>query len=492
MNTYKRPLFIHWFYYISAIVSYWVAFILLAVHYYQQELPIPVGAYALLGLCVFYPHIVFGIQYFKTGFNERHERYCMLLDISLCGVFANFIAVFSTPALLYLMLTMTNIMFGHGLKVFLQGLALAMVNFGVSVGLMGLNFFTPVSFELSLVSGVLTLAYPVYLSYIIHLRTNSLKRSKAMLKHQKQEIETQHSEILLQKNAMQELNEELNQLNEELATTVDTISEQKNRIEQQNEDITQSINYAKRIQEAVMPSKGYIQMLLPQSFVLYKPKNIVSGDFYFLTKHRQKLFAAAVDCTGHGIPGAFMSLLGNDLLTEIITGRNIFEADEILQELDEGISKILRQKETLNRDGMDIALLCIDLESLEISFAGAKNPLVYVEDGCLHYIKGDSKHIGGLQNTEKGFTKHLVRLQKPENTVFYLFSDGYQDQFGGPLQKKFMGKQLRDLLLEVHQNPFETQHYILEQTIEQWRSQGNETQTDDILVMGFKLPLLGR
>lgn len=487
MNTYKKPLFIHWFYYFSAIISYGIAFILLVVHYYQQSLVMPLGVYFLLFYCILYPHITFGVQ-LKIGFNERNERFCMLLDAGLSGIFANFIAVFSAPALLFFMLTMTNIMLGHGLRIFLMGLAFAFFNFIISISLIGVHVFDEVSFGLNAGSGLLILVYPIYLAYVINFRTNALKKSKATLKTQKNEIEEQKNEIEIQKNEMQELNEELHQLNEELATTVDTISFQKNRIERQNDDITQSINYAKRIQEAAMPSKELIKSLIPDSFILHKPKNIVSGDFYFIAEHEQKLFVAAVDCTGHGIPGAFMSLLANDLLTDIITKRNITQVDEILNQLNLGIRKILRQEETKNRDGMDIALLSIDQSTQEVTFAGAKNPLVYITHQTLFHVKGCNMHIGGEQRLEKQFIKHVLPIQELGKTTFYLFSDGYQDQFGGEKRRKFMAKNLHTKLLEMHQDSFQEQKKYLEETIEHWKDIAKEQQTDDILMMGFKLP----
>lgn len=474
MNTFRKPLFIHWFYYISAIVSYGIAFLLLTIHYYEQNLKVSIPCYFLMGLCLTYPHIVFLVQYLKTGFNEKHERYCMLLDAGLSGIFGNFIAIFSMPSLLFYMLTMTNIMLGHGLSVFLRGVALSFFNLLVIGFWVNFKFFTEVSFVLSATSGILTLLYPIYLAYVIHFRTGSLKRSKSKLKIQKIEI--------------QEINEELNQLNEELAVTIETVSEQKEQIQKQNTDVTQSVKYAKRIQEAVMPSISYVEKILPESFILYKPRDVVSGDFYFVTEHQNKIFIAAVDCTGHGIPGAFMSLLGNDLLTEIIISKDIVEVDIILNKLNEGIRKILRQEETKNNDGMDIALVVIDKTTKTISFAGAKNPLFYIQNGVLQHIKGDNKHIGGEQRGGNLFTKHTIDL---DNTPIFLYltSDGYQDQFGGQYCKKFSVKKLKDTLFSIYQKPLFEQQKILDKTIEDWKNEANETQIDDILIIGLKITL---
>ncbi len=471
MNTFKKPLFIHWFYYISAIVSYLIAFVLLIVHYYQQNTEIPFLCYILLGLCLVYPHFVFWLQYFKTGFNEKHEQYCMLLDVGISGVFGNFIAIFSAPSLLFFMLTMTNIMLGHGLKIFLMGVILSFFNLFLISFWVGFHFFDNVSFELSAVSGFFTLLYPIYLAYIINFRTNSLKNSKIKLK--------------LQTSAMQEMNEELNQLNEELSTTVETVSKQKSQIEIYNDDIIQSINYAKKIQEAVLPPLSYLQEIMGESFILYKPRDVVSGDFYFAIEHNNKIFIAAVDCTGHGIPGAFMSFLGNNLMNEIIVEKNIDQADEILNKMNKGIKKILRQEKTNNRDGMDIALVVIDKNKKFVEFAGARNPLIYVQNQELFYVKGDAKSVGDEQKEDIKFKKHHIEINS--ETIFYIYSDGYQDQFGGKENKKITTKILRETLFSIHKKPFEEQHKYLDNFLEDWKNQGKEHQTDDILLIGFKI-----
>lgn len=472
MNTFKKPLFIHLFYYISAIICYWIAFTLIVVHYYEQNKQISSLGYALLGTCLVYPHITFAIQYFKTGFNEYHERYCMLFDVGICGLFGNMIALFSAPALLYCMLTMTNIMLAHGTRYFLIGTALALFNYTWAGIWMGFQFFQPVSFELTGTSGLLTLLYPVYLASVVHIRTKMLKNSKTKLREQKE--------------MMQEMNEELNQLNEELSTNIETISEQKTEIQKQHFDITQSISYAKQIQEAFMPSLAYIAHTIPHSFILHRPRDIVSGDFYFINKHAGKIFIAAVDCTGHGIPGAFMSFLGNDLLTEIIVNRNTLEPHQILIKMSKGIRRVLRQTETNNRDGMDISLVVIDHKAQTLEYAGARNPLIYIQNHQLHTIKADIKSIGGEQREEhKLFTKHTLPIDLP--TTFYLFSDGFQDQFGSKAHKKFMIASLRKKLFEIYQKPLSEQREILNQTIEQWMFDGDERQTDDILIIGVQI-----
>jgi serine phosphatase RsbU (regulator of sigma subunit) len=363
-------------------------------------------------------------------------------------------------------------MLAHGTKYFVIGTALSVVNYVWAGLVMGFQFFQPVSFGLTLASGVLTLFYPVYLASVVHIRTKMLKNSKIKLREQKE--------------MMQELNEELNQLNEEISTTLETVSAQKTEIQKQHFDITQSISYAKQIQEAFMPSLEFIAHTIPHSFILYRPRDVVSGDFYYINQHADKIFIAAVDCTGHGIPGAFMSFLGNDLLTEIIVNRNTLEPDLILNKMSKGIRRVLRQAETNNRDGMDIAIAVIDHQAKTLAYSGARNPLIYIQNQHLHTVKADSKSIGGEQREEhKIFTKHLIDISLP--TTFYLFTDGFQDQFGGKTHKKFMIASLRKKLLEIHQKPLPEQRNILNDTLDHWIAEGKERQTDDILLIGVKV-----
>jgi len=323
-----------------------------------------------------------------------------------------------------------------------------------------------------------------------------------------------------QKDEIEEKNVELFQVNEEIAAQRDLLEVKNVEIEHINHDLTASITYAQRIQEAMLPSINRIQAYLPESFVLFKPRDIVSGDFYWFAKikstekreqleevyaakmsqslqmdtHSNKLVLAAVDCTGHGVPGALMSMTGSNLLNEIVEMRGTDRPERILRQLHRGVKKALKQDETNNRDGMDMSLCVIDLQKQVVQFAGAKSPLIVIQDGKLQEIKGDKTPIGGEWGKEEGeriFTGHTVLLEeKPAS--FYMFSDGYQDQFGGPVGKKFMKGHLKKLLLEIYEKPMEEQKQILEETIVQWMAQSGpeakvEPQIDDILVMGFKV-----
>ncbi|OJJ14273.1 hypothetical protein BKI52_43090 [marine bacterium AO1-C] len=283
--------------------------------------------------------------------------------------------------------------------------------------------------------------------------------------------------------ALGESNEKLSKQNVALETQQQQILQQKEKLEEKNTHITASISYAQRIQQAILPPIKDIQAALPDSFILFRPRDIVSGDFYWFKEIDDKIFISAVDCTGHGVPGAFMSMIGNELLHKIVTDFGITEVDQILGKLNESVRKALQQDETNNRDGMDMTMVGIHKQTSAIEFAGAKNPIYYVQNGEMHQIKGDKTPIGGMKiKRQDTYTKHLIDVSQP--TTFYLFSDGFQDQFGGPNNKRFMTKQFRELLLSIHSQPMDTQKQLLEQALEDWMQE--EEQLDDILVIGVR------
>ncbi len=286
-------------------------------------------------------------------------------------------------------------------------------------------------------------------------------------------------------------NQQLEQHNKEIDIKNSQLSDAVDRIEKQNKSITQSINYAKNIQQALLPRPETLNEILKDAFIFFKPRDIVSGDFYWFkevdfvdnnnVKHN-KIIITAVDCTGHGVPGAFMSMIGFNLLDEIVS-KGIFNPAEILTELNRGIHTSLKQKETNNKDGMDMAICVIDKQAKELEFAGAQNPLIYIQDGEVNQIKGDRIGIGG-GNSDVEFTKHTLKLDKP--TWCYIFSDGFIDQFGGDEGRKFMIKRFRQYLLSIYKNPMSEQKSLLKQTFKDWLHD-KYIQIDDVLVMGFEV-----
>jgi ligand-binding sensor domain-containing protein/serine phosphatase RsbU (regulator of sigma subunit) len=251
------------------------------------------------------------------------------------------------------------------------------------------------------------------------------------------------------------------------------------------QDIKDSINYAKKIQDAILPLDEEMKRALPQSFVLFKPRDVVSGDFYFFNKKEDKIFIAAVDCTGHGVPGAFMSMIGSSLLNEIISKKGPHDAASVLKKLHQGVRKSLKQDRDSyeSKDGMDLALSVIDTTNNTLQYSGAKRPLFYFNNGNFEEIKADKQSIGGLEMEDNyTFTNHNFELKKGD--TFYLFTDGYVDQFGGEHEKKFSTKRFKEVLSTLQHLPLSEQKTKLDETIETWKS--HIEQIDDILVIGLR------
>ncbi len=252
-----------------------------------------------------------------------------------------------------------------------------------------------------------------------------------------------------------------------------------------NVQLTDSIRYARRIQLSLLPDTKDLRDSFPESFVFYKAKDIVSGDFYWYSKVNGKSLIATVDCTGHGVPGAFMTVLANTLLNQIVLEREITEPREIITLLDQKVQQNLRQDGVDNQtfDGMDIALCSIDQTRKELKFTGAKLPLYCTKDNQLVEIKGDRYPVGSSQFREKYFTSHSINYEP--GMLIYLSSDGFQDQFGGSKDRKFMKARFRELLQSVSTQPVQAQQAELQQAFDTWR--GSNELTDDVLVIGIKL-----
>ncbi|MBI2271534.1 MAG: tetratricopeptide repeat protein [Bacteroidetes bacterium] len=261
-------------------------------------------------------------------------------------------------------------------------------------------------------------------------------------------------------------------------------------IEQKNKDITDSINYARRIQTAILPKQNSLDKFLPEHFILYKPKDIVSGDFYWAAEKNGKKFVAAVDCTGHGVPGAFMSIIGMALLNEIVVERGIPKPSEILNQLREGVIKYLQQTgaDEENKDGMDIALLAFGAENgrWKIEYAGANNPLWIIRNANSEAefteIKASKQPIGVHIGTAQSFINNDIEVNPGDR--LYIFTDGYADQFGGPHGKKFKYKQLQQLLMDSSKRSCGQQKEILNSTFDNWK--GKLEQVDDVLIIGIR------
>jgi serine phosphatase RsbU (regulator of sigma subunit)/Tfp pilus assembly protein PilF len=256
----------------------------------------------------------------------------------------------------------------------------------------------------------------------------------------------------------------------------------------QKQEITDSILYARRIQKAVLPSEDLLQQLLPEHFVLFRPRDVVSGDFYWIANVENQLVVTVADCTGHGVPGAFMSMLGMSLMKEIVLKEYITQPDVILKRLRKEIIKSLGQKGTEGeqKDGMDISLCSINTETHVLQWSGANNPLLIIRKGELIKLTADKMPIGYYDKMDK-FTLHEIQLQKDD--IIYLTSDGFTDQFGGPDNKKYLSHRLRKLLLSIWDKSLAEQNEIIERSLDEWINFSNRKndQTDDITVLGIKI-----
>jgi len=303
----------------------------------------------------------------------------------------------------------------------------------------------------------------------------------------KQFSDKKKANVLLetQNDMLEEQNDLLEKRSNEIKRQHDEIKRQHDKISEQKQAIEDSIHYASRIQSAVLPNFELIHHVLPEHFILFKPRDIVSGDFYWLTHKEGKTIVVAADCTGHGVPGAFMSMLGVSFLNEIVNKKEMLFANQILDELRNKVMTSLHQtgKENEAKDGMDIALCIVDIPKKELQFAGAYNPLVFIRDNTVEQISADKMPIGIYYAKQKPFTNNVLEVKTGD--CMYIFSDGYVDQFGGTEGKKYLTRKFKQRLLEIHQHPMEEQKTILNNDIESWKNE--LSQTDDILVIGFRI-----
>jgi len=288
-----------------------------------------------------------------------------------------------------------------------------------------------------------------------------------------------------QKNEITEKNEELNQQNEEILTQRDEIEAQKNVLESQHHQITDSISYAKNIQQALLPPIEILSKVLPNYFIINLPRDIVSGDFYWIREVENKIVIAVADCTGHGVPGAFMSMLGTAFLNEIVSKDKITKPDLILDNLKAQVVKSLHQTndDFSSKDGMDIAICTLDIKNNIIEFAGAYNPLIIIKNNELTEIKGDKMPISIYKYGNSDFTNHIINIEEEMN--IYMFSDGYSDQFGGNRNKKMGKKRFYNKLIEMNKLAFNKHKQELLDFHETWKQKTE--QIDDILVVGINV-----
>ncbi len=281
------------------------------------------------------------------------------------------------------------------------------------------------------------------------------------------------------------LEQKVNERTEELVRQKDEVEKQSRKIVELYNNLNDSIRYAKRLQDSILPPADRIQALLPESFIFFRPRDIVSGDFYWFDSVDGKVVFAAVDCTGHGVPGAFMSLIGHNALNQVVKEQENVRPSVVLKKLNDiSFSALHKYRDnSLVRDGMDMALCTLDTERNLLSFAGANCPLYIVRGEELLQFKPDKMPIGGFDLKDTTFTDHHVEVQKGD--MVYIFSDGYPDQFGGEKGKKFMYGKFRELLRSVSKLPMHEQKEALQEALLSWK--GQREQVDDILVIGTRI-----
>ncbi len=323
---------------------------------------------------------------------------------------------------------------------------------------------------------------------------NELKAKNDEINLQKTIIEDQHQHVQQQNEELQTINDQLSQKNEEITLQKTIIEDQhefvktqNEQITEQNEQITSSIQYASRIQEALLPPEQHLNEVFEDSFVFYKPRDIVSGDFYWLRQIGDIVVFAVADSTGHGVPGAFMSMLGIAFLNEIVSEEtHDFEsctASIILNDLRERIKDSLRQtgEDDQTKDGMDMAIIMLNTKTNALQFAGAYNPLYIVRNNGLTEVPADKMPVGVYLKDKELFTNKKVQLQKGDR--LYMFSDGFYDQFGGDTGRKFMKKPFRELIVDISSKPMKEQKEIIDKKFNEWK--GEYDQADDILIAGI-------
>ena len=299
------------------------------------------------------------------------------------------------------------------------------------------------------------------------------------------QIEKQNTEL---KDAIEEIHQQKGSIikqNKELEKQRDITQKQHDTIAHKNKEINDSINYAKRIQTATLPTSEIDKSIIDEHFILFLPKDIVSGDFYWYHDFEEHTVVTAVDCTGHGVPGAFMSMIGVSFLNEIIIEKKILDAGQILNMMRNRVVTALDQTNKISgaSDGMDMAICVIEKKTKKMQFSGAFNPMLCIRNNEIVEIKGDRMPIGIYAKMKNNFKTHTFDLQL--NDKIYLFSDGYPDQFGGSKGRKFMIKNFKFFLQEINELPMNEQKNILESSLENWK--GKFDQIDDILVIGFKI-----
>ena len=530
----------NYLYYIGTILGSLILFFSLAGHqsqYLFSNTPLLANQFVACGSAL----IIICLPIFTINFNEikKHSLifYYILASFPIAGFGILFLSFFkpywygkiglfiNIIGLILMILVLFSSIYSYlkgqkSARFFI--LAFSIYVFGIitlvlkNIGIIPANFFTINAGEIGASLEVLFLSFALSDRYNLYKKQKESTQRELMIleKNAKITLEEKVTQrtIELQKanNELATLNEEIYQKSEEITSQRDSLSKTTANLERtvkelnkQRTNIISNINYAKTIQIAMLPFNDEIAASLDNFFIFNKPRDIVSGDFYFFEDKGTHLIFAALDCTGHGVPGAFMSMIGHEILSDTINVRNIYSPDLILEELDKGINKTLQQKQTSNRDGMDVAIVSIKKSDIKnptskfeyLEYAGAMNPLYYTQKlldknkdqtPIFKSIKATKSSLGGKKrhNSIKKFEKHRVELEG-YSTKFWLCTDGFQDQFGGEEGRKFLVKNFRELLFSMHDKTPKQQHKIVRTEFRHWK--GFNKQIDDVLVIGVEI-----
>lgn len=427
-----------------------------------------------------YPHLAL-FHCIKRGHNKNAEVGNLIFDMVLIAGIANYL--FYSPALFlpfFFTNAATNLSVG-GTRLFFNGIAAFAISLLIFAFLTGFEVVINPNLELLIAPYVYLFAGTTYIGYLSNYFGNAVRKNKT-------QIEAQNRELVEKSNELLVLNEEINQQNEEIIAQRDSINAQNTALEDINGKIRQSINYAKRIQKAIFASENDLKSFFSDSFVLLMPRDVVSGDFLWFERiSDDRAVIVAGDCTGHGVPGAFMSLIAFSLLNEIVSEQKTENAALIAEKLRTRLPEMLHQNETKHKDGLEAGVCVVErsADKIFLRYSAAGIPLLLKRGGEFEFVKPEKNFLGGVFDKMSAFNEYHYEMQKGD--MIYLFSDGFQDQFGGESRKKFSRKKMTATLETISEKPLKEQKSTIENLFREWAAAGNEKQTDDVLVVGIKI-----
>lgn len=451
------------FIYPMRVVGYAFAIASISLFYYTFY-TVNIQIWVFCTLMFIYPHVAY-FFYYKSGYKRTVEFNTLTFDMFFIGsisVLLEFSPIFALP---YVIANSASNFASNGPCLFFRGLIAFALGVFICILFMGFHFHYQYNIWVSIPSYVYLLLASHYIGFISYVKGNILRKTKNL-------TETQNNELLDQKEELEILNQDIQNKHLELARA--------------NKNIKDSITYAKHIQGAILPRPEIIESVFSKYFIFYKPRDIVGGDFYWLTENQGNKILVVADCTGHGVPGAFMSLIGQMFLEETILKQKITQPAEVLTMMHQKVMLFLNQKYNNNQDGMDMAMVVYDSQKKVLHLAGAKSSVTYIQNNELHSVKGALFSVGHENySIPVTFIQQCFSVTAP--TRLYLYSDGFQDQFGGENNCRLGKKKFTQLLYDTQHLSLTAQGKMLENFFDNWLSLSNESQMDDVLVFGVEL-----